>query len=68
MLIELHSLTSGTSQTFDWAALFDTQSYFKLLYCLQIVDSIIFPMQESDDLALRIQWCAEFLNRYRVLI
>jgi hypothetical protein len=62
LLQELQTLSDLRTGTADWARLFDKGSYFKLLYSLQVVDSIIFPLEDSyDSEGKRAVWCKAFL-------
>ncbi|KAH3767551.1 ubiquitin carboxyl-terminal hydrolase 34 [Pelomyxa schiedti] len=56
---------SGESgETPDWSELFDTHSHFKMLYSLQMVDSIVFPLDmKSVEDPTRINWCSSFLTQ-----
>lgn len=47
----------------DWKELIDAHSNFKLLYSLQIIDSILFPMNENMDVSNRVSWCKLFLQK-----
>ena len=58
---KLHNSSNATSD--EWNQLFDPKSSFKLLYSLQIVDSIIFPIDHALDMNLRCKWCIDFLRR-----
>ncbi|KAH3742845.1 ubiquitin carboxyl-terminal hydrolase 34 [Pelomyxa schiedti] len=56
-------LLSPSSTVPDWSELFDSKSNFKMLYSLQIVDSILFPLDEkSIDELSRVRWCVHFLT------
>lgn len=52
-----------SANTPDWNELLDIRSHFKLLYSLQIIDSIVFPLDDKSVEALRVKWCLDFLTR-----
>jgi hypothetical protein len=43
----LRVLSQSNEEYTSWKDLFDPKSTFKLLYSLEIVDSIIFPLEET---------------------
>jgi hypothetical protein len=47
----------------DWKSLFDEKSAYKMLYGLQIVDSILFPLEESGHVSARATWTQAFLRK-----
>ena len=51
------------SETPEWKDLLDSKSPFKLLYSLQIIDAIIFPVGEFLDPTVRANWCIEFVEK-----
>eukprot|EP01119_Soliformovum_irregulare_P016659 TRINITY_DN4860_c0_g1_i1.p1 TRINITY_DN4860_c0_g1~~TRINITY_DN4860_c0_g1_i1.p1 ORF type:complete len:2591 (-),score=801.00 TRINITY_DN4860_c0_g1_i1:32-7804(-) len=61
MLEKIHSIVDDRNTKPNWESLFDTKSNFKLLYSLQIADSIIFPLEETQDISDRVLWCHNFL-------
>jgi len=63
MMDNIRSFYFSTT-TANWNELFDTKSIFKLLYSLQIVDAILFPLDDLDlNLSFRSNWCLTFLQR-----
>jgi hypothetical protein len=59
---KFYGLTTNASQP-DWNELLDPKYLFKLLYSLQIVDSIVFPLDETIPVGERSRLCHEFLSR-----
>ena len=45
-----------------WDALLDPTSVYRLLYSLQIIDTVLFPVQEGEDVRARTEWCRSFVT------
>lgn len=45
----------------NWETLFVMEP-FRLLYVLQIVDTLLFPVDERENFDLRLRWCSSFLS------
>ena len=72
-----HEEVDVASGDIQWDMLFDLHNPFRLLYSLQIVDGLLFPVreeEEEEDTALRTKWCQSFLDNggflhlYNILI